>query len=88
MDLNGSQDSLAFSGASLLAIIALICLSGLILFLFKKDRLTAFAIFWLLGNLVVESTFIPLELIFEHRVPPIHVPHPVRNSMALQDCYT
>ena len=34
----------------------------------KKDRLTALAIFWLLGNLVVESSFIPLELIFEHRM--------------------
>ena len=28
----------------------------------------SFAIFWLLGNLVVESSFIPLELIFEHRM--------------------
>jgi hypothetical protein len=54
--------------ATLLAITCLISLGSLLFFLFKKDRLTAFAIFWLLGNLVVESSFIPLELIFEHRM--------------------
>ena len=53
---------------TLLAIIGLVGLTSLIFSLYKKDRLTAFAIFWLLGNLAVESTFIPLELIFEHRM--------------------
>ncbi len=33
----------------------------------KKERLLAFAIFWFLGNLILESSFIPLEIIFEHR---------------------
>jgi len=54
--------------ATMLAIISLSSLTGFIFYLYKKDRLTAFAIFWLLGNLAVESTFIPLELIFEHRM--------------------
>jgi len=53
---------------TLLAIIGLVGLTSLIFSLYKKDRLAAFAIFWLLGNLAVESTFMPLELIFEHRM--------------------
>jgi hypothetical protein len=34
----------------------------------KKQRLYSFCILWFLGNLVVESSFIPLELVFEHRI--------------------
>ncbi len=33
----------------------------------KKNRLLSFAILWFFGNLAVESTFIGLALIFEHR---------------------
>ena len=33
----------------------------------KKQRLVSFAILWYLGNLVIESSFFGLELIFEHR---------------------
>ena len=33
----------------------------------KKYNLFSFVIVWYLGNLVIESTIIPLELIFEHR---------------------
>ena len=33
----------------------------------KKYSLLSFVIVWYLGNLVIESTIIPLELIFEHR---------------------
>ena len=33
----------------------------------RKNRFLSFAILWFLGNLVIESTFIPLEIIFEHR---------------------
>lgn len=33
----------------------------------KKERLFAFAVFFFLGNLVIESSFICLEMIFEHR---------------------
>ena len=53
---------------TLLAIIGLAGLALLIFFLYRRDRLTSFALFWFLGNLVVESTIIPLELIFEHRM--------------------
>ena len=34
----------------------------------RRNRLLAFAIFWFFGNLVIESSIIPLELVFEHRL--------------------
>ena len=34
----------------------------------RRERLISFAIFWYFGNLVLESTIIPIEIIFEHRV--------------------
>ncbi len=34
----------------------------------RKQRLLSFAILWYLGNLALESSFIGLELIFEHRI--------------------
>jgi protein O-mannosyl-transferase len=33
----------------------------------KKEKLLSFSIIWFLGNLLIESSFIGLELIFEHR---------------------
>jgi tetratricopeptide (TPR) repeat protein len=50
---------------SLLFIIGLIALG---LYLAKKQRLFSFCIFWFLGNLVIESSVIPLAIIFEHRI--------------------
>jgi len=50
---------------SLLGIIGLIALG---IFLAKKQRLISFCIFWFLGNLVIESSVIPIAIIFEHRV--------------------
>jgi tetratricopeptide (TPR) repeat protein len=37
-------------------------------FIFKRNRLLSFALFWFLANLAIESSFIPLEIIFEHRM--------------------
>ncbi len=34
----------------------------------RRARLASFAIFWYLGNLFVESSFMGLELVFEHRL--------------------
>jgi len=34
----------------------------------KKERLLSFAILWFLGNLFLESSFLGLELVFEHRL--------------------
>jgi len=48
-------------------IFILFCLVSIYL-LYKRDsRILAFAIFWYFGNLVIESSVIPLEIIYEHR---------------------
>jgi tetratricopeptide (TPR) repeat protein len=48
-----------------LIFIGILCYS--VLLLAKKERLLSFCILWFLGNLLIESTIIPLEIIFEHR---------------------
>jgi len=50
---------------ALLAILGLITLA---LYLAKKNRLISFCILWFFGNLVIESSIIPLAIIFEHRL--------------------
>lgn len=59
--------SLLSPSMTLIAII--ICLSGFFLavFLAKREKLISFCILWFLGNLVIESSIIPLDLVFEHR---------------------
>jgi tetratricopeptide (TPR) repeat protein len=49
---------------SLMMIISLICLAILIA---KREPLLSFGIFWFFGNLIIESSVIGLELVFEHR---------------------
>ena len=52
----------------------LLCLIGIIgllivgILLAKKQRLMSFCIFWFFGNLLIESSVIPLAIIFEHRL--------------------
>ena len=43
-------------------------LLGLAIYLAKKDRILSFCVLWFLGNLVIESSMIGLEIIFEHRL--------------------
>jgi len=50
------------------AIAAVFGLIGLAVYLAKKERLISFCILWFFGNLAIESSFLGLELIFEHRV--------------------
>lgn len=50
------------SSAGILAVILFLAF-----YLYRKEPVVSFSIFWFLGNLVIESTVIPLELIFEHR---------------------
>ncbi|MFC1580363.1 tetratricopeptide repeat protein [Thermodesulfobacteriota bacterium] len=45
-------------------VLGLFCVA---VFLAKKERLLSFCIFWFLGNLVIESSIIGLEMVFEHR---------------------
>lgn len=52
-----------FALAGLAGLLFLIC------FFYKKEhRLLSFSLLWFLANLLIESTVIPLELLFEHRL--------------------
>jgi Flp pilus assembly protein TadD len=49
---------------------ALLLIGGLVYLavrLARRDPLASFAVLWFLGNLLIESSFIGLELMFEHR---------------------
>jgi tetratricopeptide (TPR) repeat protein len=52
---------------TLFSIVLIASLFVLAVYLAKRDSLTSFCIFWFLGNLIVESSVIGLEIIFEHR---------------------
>lgn len=53
---------------TILAILAILALAVVGALAFKRHRLFSFAVFWYLANLVIESSFIALDLIFEHRL--------------------
>ncbi len=42
-------------------------LIGFAIYIAKKERLISFCILWFFGNLVIESSVIPLAIIYEHR---------------------
>jgi Flp pilus assembly protein TadD len=52
---------------TLLSLCFIIGSLGLAVFLAKKERLISFGIFWFFGTLVIESSILPLAIIFEHR---------------------
>jgi Flp pilus assembly protein TadD len=52
---------------TLLSMGTIMGLIGLSLYMAKKERLISFCILWFLGNLVIESSVIGLEIVFEHR---------------------
>jgi tetratricopeptide (TPR) repeat protein len=54
--------------STLAALLFVLALAPLALLLFQRCRLAAFALFWFGANLLIESSIIPLELIFEHRM--------------------
>ncbi|MDF1578576.1 MAG: tetratricopeptide repeat protein [Desulfurivibrionaceae bacterium] len=58
--LDPTNTALALLGLALLAILAVR--------LARRQRLLSFGIIWFLGNLAIESTVVPLELVFEHRL--------------------
>ena len=53
---------------TMLAILGISGLVALIFLFFRQNRLASFALFWLLLNLIIESSIIPLHIIFEHRM--------------------
>jgi len=52
---------------TLLSLCAIISLISVSLVYAKKERLLSFGILWFFGNLAIESSIIPLDIIFEHR---------------------
>jgi len=54
--------STGVSAAALAACIFMVVFSA------RRDRLLSFCIFWFLSNLVIESSVIGLEMVFEHRL--------------------
>lgn len=52
---------------TLVSAFALGCLIAGAVVCARRDRVVSFSIFWFLGNLAVESSIIPLAVIFEHR---------------------
>lgn len=52
---------------TLFSVMALTALLGLAISIARRHRLLSFCILWYLGNLFIESSVIPLEIIFEHR---------------------
>ena len=51
-------------------LVCLVVIAGAIWIAFvtaRRDRLTSFGLLWFFGNLVIESSFIPLDMVAEHR---------------------
>jgi tetratricopeptide (TPR) repeat protein len=54
--------------STLLSLLVIVVLLFAACRLAKKERLVSFCLLWFLGNLVIESSVIGLELVFEHRI--------------------
>jgi hypothetical protein len=52
---------------TLLSLLVIIGLLGASVWIAKRERVISFAVFWYFGNLVIESSIIPAELVYEHR---------------------
>jgi len=52
---------------TLLSAVTVAGLIGLAVYLARRERLLSFCILWYFGNLVIESSVIGLDLVFEHR---------------------
>ncbi len=50
-----------------ISISAFIAIAFALIFISKKDRLLSFCIIWFFGNLIIESSVIGLDIIYEHR---------------------
>ncbi|MEE4263998.1 MAG: tetratricopeptide repeat protein [Desulfobacteraceae bacterium] len=59
--------SLLNPAATLVAITVIIALIVFAILIARKEPLLSFSIIWFFGNLVIESSIIGLELVFEHR---------------------
>jgi protein O-mannosyl-transferase len=62
------SNSLINPPTTVVAIFTIMILFAAALYLSKKERLISFGIIWLFGNLLIESSFIGIEIIYEHRL--------------------
>jgi Tfp pilus assembly protein PilF len=62
------SNSLTDPMTTFFSIFTIAALIGLAVVMARKQRLLSFCILWFFGNLVIESSIVPLEIIFEHRV--------------------
>jgi hypothetical protein len=65
-DFNFSN-SLISPATTLFSAVGVIGLIVLSLYTAKRERLISFSILWFLGNLIIESAMIGLDIVFEHR---------------------
>jgi tetratricopeptide (TPR) repeat protein len=63
-----TSQSLLDPMSTLLSLIGLCALLGLAIGLARRQRLVSFCLLWFFLNLVIESSVIPLEMVFEHRL--------------------
>jgi tetratricopeptide (TPR) repeat protein len=61
------SQSLTDPVTTLLSVLTIVGLLGVAVYMAKRQPLLSFCILWFLGNLVIESSVIALDLIFEHR---------------------
>jgi protein O-mannosyl-transferase len=54
--------------STLISIVIILCLIGYGIRVAKKRPLVSFCILWYFGNLAIESSIFPLEMVFEHRL--------------------
>lgn len=61
------SDSVIAPSATLAAVVIVGGLFGLAVYLARRERLLSFCILWFFGNIIIESSVVGLEIIFEHR---------------------
>jgi Flp pilus assembly protein TadD len=61
------SDSLLAPPTTMLSLLAVGSMLGLAVASARKERLLSFCVLWFLGNLVIESSVYPLEIIYDHR---------------------
>ncbi|MFC1516736.1 tetratricopeptide repeat protein [Thermodesulfobacteriota bacterium] len=54
-------------GTTLLSLFIIMSIGAVAIYFARKDLLISFCTLWFLGNLAIESSIIPLAIIFEHR---------------------
>jgi hypothetical protein len=61
------SSSLLSPPTTIIAILIIAGMLGLAIYTARKNRLNSFCTLWFLGNLLIESSIVPLEMLFEHR---------------------